>query len=129
MWHILPSGRAVRQRKRDAVARHGSPFERGRDALAAKRHLGSLGRREPRERLRVAARNDKRVTCIDRTEIEKRDYETGLKYYASWRIVRENLAEDTTHVRLLKSTTEMSDYNRTEVSYIPGWKHWKPRGA
>ena len=75
VWHILSGCRAIRQRKRDAIALHGSPSEDGCHALAAECNFGYLSCRELRERLRVSARDDERVTCISRTDIEKRDHQ------------------------------------------------------
>jgi len=38
--------------------------------------------------------------CIDRTDIEKRDYQRGLKHDARWSFLGKNVAEDAAHVRL-----------------------------
>ena len=37
---------------------------------------------------------------IDRTDIEKRDYQRGLKHQARWSFLGKNVAEDAAHVRL-----------------------------
>ena len=58
MRHILSGCYAVCQRKRDAVARHGSTLESGGHALTAKGYLCNLRGRELSERLRVTARDD-----------------------------------------------------------------------
>ena len=100
MWHILSGCRAVRQRKCDAVARHGSSLERRCYALPTKCNFGDFSWRELYERLRMPARDDECVTCVGRADIEKRDRQTGLKHDASGYFIRENLAEDATHVRL-----------------------------
>jgi hypothetical protein len=102
MWHLLSGGYAICQRKRDAVAPHGSTLECNRQALTAKRNLRHLRSREFRERLCVAARHNECVTRIGWTHIEKRDDQSGLKYHAGRYFMRENLAEDATHVRLTR---------------------------
>ena len=100
MWHILSGCRAIRQRKRDAVARHDATLEHGGHTLTAECYFRNLHRREFRERLRVTARDNECVAGIDRTDIEKCDDQSGLKHHAHWCFIRENLAEDATHVRL-----------------------------
>src|SRR5262245_27454888 len=100
MWHVLSGCRAIRQRERDAVARHGATLQGGGHALTAKCYFRNLRGCELRERLRVTARDNERVTDVGRTDIEKRDDQSGLKHYARWCFIRENLAEDATHVRL-----------------------------
>jgi hypothetical protein len=48
----------------------------------------------------MTARNNERVTCVGRTSVQERNNQTGLKHHACWCVIRENLAEDATHVRL-----------------------------
>jgi len=53
------------------------------------------------------------VADIDRTDIEKRDYQRGLKHQARWSFLGKNVAEDAAHVRLTPQ------FSGSALTYVP----------